>query len=494
MTCLRQFIILGLALMIGMLTPALAAQKESFDNKVVVIQIGEDSLSSKQGFGYISRIMKQASEDKARAIIFDLNTPGGLAWETSELMMNLLKSTDIATYAFVNNKAISAGALISVACDTIYMSPGSSIGAAGVVSSMGEEMDPMMRKKVDSAFGAITRSVVEEKGHNVELVKSMMIPSEEDREFGTVKLPKGELLSLSAKQAASLDENGNPLLAKGIVSSVDELLKQENIDAPVVYANPTAFERIAFWIAWISPILILAGMAGIYLEFKTPGFGIGGIIAIVAFGLFFFGNNIAGNLAGYEMVALFVLGVILLLVELFFVPGTLIAGITGIALILISLFGGMISGADLDYIVTTGDWSMESLFHVGVMPLLRLSIGLFGAAIVIMILMRYLPETRMFRRFSNDVVSGGQNEGEAVATASALENGAYGIALTELKPNGKALFNGNTFEVFSRQGILPKGTPLRVIEKRSFDFVVEKSEIRDSDILAADETDENGLN
>lgn len=468
-----------LALLAFLALPQLSradSSKSDYKNEVVVIQVGEDSLASKQGFGYISRIVKQATRDKARAIVFDLNTPGGLAWETGGLMSEVLRSVDIPTYAFVNSRAVSAGALLAVSCDAIYMAPGSMIGAAGVVNSTGEDLGEMMQKKVDSAFSAMTRAVVEEKGHNVELVKSMMIPSDKEKQFGSVKLEKGELLSLSAQQATSLDEHGNRLLAKGIVSSVDDLLKAERIEAPVVYANPTAFEQIALWIAWASPVLILLGVGGIYLEFKTPGFGIGGIVAIIAFGLFFFGNNIAGNLAGYEMIGLFVLGICLLLVELFVIPGTFVAGILGVLMMLVALFGGMLSGAELDYIVTKDDWSFDSLFSLAVLPLFRLSIGLFGAAILIMVLMRYLPETGIFRRFANEVISGGEDDGEAVATASVLNPGARGEALTELKPNGKALFNGDIFEVFSRGGVLPKGTPLRVIEKRSFDFVVEKDE------------------
>lgn len=491
MTRLRTLILFPLLVLLSCLLPAKAAPDMDFAGKVVVIEIGEDSLMSKQGFGYISRIFDRASEQKARAVVFDLNTPGGFAWETSELMMQLLQSHDVPTYAYVR-KAISAGALIAVSCDTIYMAPGSMIGAAGIVNGDGSEMDDMMRKKADSAFSAITRSVVEEKGHNPELVRSMMIPTNKKKQFGDVLLPKGELLSLTANQAVSVDTDGKPLLAKGIAPSIDDMLKAESIDAAVVVAQPTVFEQIAFWIAFASPLLILLGIGGIYMEFKTPGFGIGGIVAIIAFGLFFFGNNIAGNLAGYEMAALFVLGLILIIVEVFVIPGTLIAGIVGVIFMLVALFGGMLSGFELDYIITTNDWSFDSLFGLAVWPLFRLSLGLLGAAILIMVLMRYLPETGVFRRFANAVISGGEDDGEAVATAGPLAAGAYGIALTELKPNGKALFNGETFEVFSRDGILPKGTPLRVLEKRSFDFVVEQAPHRDTEPERSSAADDDG--
>lgn len=111
----------------------------------------------------------------------------------------------------------------------------------------------------------------------------MMIPSDQEQQFGPVKLEKGALLTLTGKEAAARLEDGRPLLAQGTASSVTDLLAQEKVNAPVVTAEPTAFERIGLWIAWASPILILLGIGGIYMEFKTPGFGIGGIVAIAAF-------------------------------------------------------------------------------------------------------------------------------------------------------------------------------------------------------------------
>ena len=243
--------------------PFRAAAEETFRDRVVVIPVGEDSLTSKQSFGFMNRILKRAQEEQARAVVFDLNTPGGLAWETSEMMMKSIQPLTIPTYAYVNPRAMSAGALISAACDKIYMAPVSSIGAAGIITSSGEEMDPVMRKKAESAFWAFTRSVVTEKGYRPEVVKAMMIPSDQEQQFGPVKLEKGALLTLTGKEAAARLEDGRPLLAQGTASSVTDLLAQEKVNAPVVTAEPTAFERIGLWIAWASPIMILLGIGGI---------------------------------------------------------------------------------------------------------------------------------------------------------------------------------------------------------------------------------------
>lgn len=458
-----------LALFTG--SPFRAAAEESFRDRVVVIPVGEDSLTSKQSFGFMNRILKRAQEEQARAVVFDLNTPGGLAWETSEMMMKSIQPLTIPTYAYVNPKAMSAGALISAACDKIYMAPVSSIGAAGIITSSGEEMDPVMRKKAESAFWAFTRSVVTEKGYRPEVVKAMMIPSDQEQQFGPVKLEKGALLTLTGKEAATRLEDGKPLLAQGTASSVTDLLAQEKVDAPTVTAEPTAFERIGLWIAWASPVLILLGIGGIYMEFKTPGFGIGGIVAIAAFALFFFGNNIAGNLAGYETAALLILGVVLLCVEFFVIPGTFIAAIAGGICIFLALFGGMISSWEWDHIIRDGQWDdVNTLAMVLGIPLLKLALGLTGGAILIAVLMKYLPDSILMRRVTNATVSGGPT-GEAV-NIPRVQIGDRGNAVTELKPNGKAMIHGEICEVFSRQGILIKGTPVRVVDIRPFDLVV----------------------
>mgnify|MGYP000755092886 FL=1 len=462
-----------LALFAG--APFRAAAEESFRDKVVLIPVGEDALTSKQSFGFMTRILERAQKEQARAVVFEMNTPGGLAWETSEMMMKSIQPLTIPTYAYVNPKAMSAGALISAACDKIYMAPVSSIGAAGIITSSGEEMDPVMRKKAESAFWAFTRSVVTEKGYRPEVIKAMMIPSEEVQEFGPVKLEKGALLTLTGKEAATRLDDGKPLLAQGTATSVADLLAQEKVDAPVVTAVPTAFEKIGLWIAWASPLLILLGIGGIYMEFKTPGFGIGGIVAIAAFALFFFGNNIAGNLAGYETAALLVLGVILLCVEFFVIPGTFIAAIAGGICIFLALFGGMISSWEWDNVIRGGQWEdFNTVALVLGVPLLKLVLGLTGGAIVITILMKYLPDSVLMRRVTNATVSGGP-AGEAVSITR-VQVGDRGNAVTELKPNGKAMINGEICEVFSRQGILIKGTPVRVVDIRPFDLVVVRDE------------------
>ncbi len=453
------------------LNPLLASQG-SYKDQVVLIQVGEDSLSSKQSFGFMTRVLKKAQEEQAKAIVFEMNTPGGLAWETSEMMMKTLQPLNIPTYAFVNTKAMSAGALISAACDKIYMAPVSSIGAAGIINGTGEEMEPMMRKKAESAFWSFTRSVVTEKGHRPEVIQAMMIPSEHEKKFGSVTLEKGELLTLTGKEAVMIMPDGKPLLAHGTAKDVKDLLAQEKIDPKhIIEAKPTGFEKIGLWIAWASPLLILLGVGGIYLEMKTPGFGIGGIVAIAAFGLFFFGNNVAGNLAGYETVGLLILGIVLLCIEFFVIPGTFVAGLGGALCIVAALFGGMISTWEWEHIFKDGNWkNYDQLCSVIGPPLFKLALGLVGSCVLIILMMKYLPDTALMRGISNEQTSGGA-AGEAVKMVK-VQCGDTGTTLTDLRPNGKALINGEICEVYSGQGLLGKGVRVRVEAVRPFDYVV----------------------
>ncbi|MBT9450132.1 hypothetical protein ICN84_08600 [Akkermansia glycaniphila] len=450
-------------------------KEESYEGKVVVIEVGENSLANAQSFQFMKRTLERAENEGARAVVFELNTPGGLAWETSDLMMKTMQQLHIPAYAFVNTHAISAGALVASACDRIYMAPVSSIGAAGIVSGDGEEIEPMMRRKVESAFDSFVRSVVTKKGHNPAVIRAMMIPSKEERKFGEVTVEPDALLTLTGEEAVSKDEQGKPILAAGIAKSVEDLLKQENNGNPVVNAEPTGFEQIAMWLAMISPLLILIGMAGIFIEFKTPGFGIGGIAAIVAFSLFFFGNNVAGNLAGYEMVALFVLGIALIIVEFATGGSFIVFGIAGVVCVLVALFGGMLSTIDVEHLLDNPSAGWSDYAAVAAGPAFKLALGCVGGAVVILLLMRYLPDLPLFNRLSNATASGGP-AGSAV-TLDEVAVDTVGVTTTELKPSGKALIDGKLCEVSSIGGVIPIGTPVCVVGHSAFGLLVAPVEL-----------------
>lgn len=465
------------------------AKEENFAGKVVQIDIGKDDLANSQSYAFMRRVISKAEEEKAVALVLNLHTPGGLAFETGELMVADLLPLSIPTYAYVNTQAMSAGALITAACKKIYVAPVSVIGAAALVSSTGEEIEQTMRKKLESYFSGTMRSVVTKNGHNPDVYKAMMMPADEDRVFGTVTLKKGDLLTLTGEEAVQMVD-GKPLLAVGIATSVEELLKQENIAEPLVKATPTGFETIAWWLAWASPVLILLGIGGIYLEFKTPGFGVGGVVAIVAFALFFFGNNIAGNLAGYEMIGLFIVGVILICVEIFILPGFIVFGAIGVICIISALFGGMIDVISLEKLFSEGGFTVDNFMEMSSRPLLNLALGLIGGVILVGVMMKYLPELAIFRGFVNSDTSGGDNETEPVVQKPRLKAGDRGITVTELRPGGEARFGDYQYQVVSRGGLLLKGIKVRVVRMDSFNAIVEEDNGESTKIATNSDNDE----
>ncbi|NIP93732.1 MAG: hypothetical protein GWO24_09845 [Akkermansiaceae bacterium] len=445
-------------------------KEESFQGKIVVVKIGESDLVNTQSFKFWRRMLRRSEDEKAVAVIFDIDTPGGYAFKTKEMMTEITR-LKVPSFAFVNEDALSAGALVSVATDGIYMNPDSLIGAAGLVSSTGE-IEEMMRKKLHSVFEAHVRSVAEKKGYDPELIRAMMIPDEKrDRVFGEVVVKKGELLTLTASEATSA-RDGKPLLAKGIVTTVEELAEREGLrGVEIVRAEPTPFEKFAWWVAKYSFLLILVGMGAAYAEMKAPGFGIGGAISLAAFGIFFFGNYVAGNLAGYEMVALFVLGIILILVEIFLIPGTGITGIAGAVCIVAALLFGMVDK------VEWGDWKVGE-FTGGLLDLLRgpvlsLSSGLLGGSILILILMRFLPDVPVFKFLMVEKeLAGGASLPETADAGHEERIGWTGETLTDLRPAGKAQFGTESIDVVAEGAYIAKGTRVRILEEDGMRVVV----------------------
>ena len=452
-------------------------EEESFKDKLVVLRVGREDLVNKQSFKFWRRMLRRAEDEGARAVVFDLDTPGGYAYETKEIMSEITR-LKIPSYAFVNENAISAGALMSVATDGIYMSPEGTIGAAGLVSGGGGEIEEMMRKKLHSVFEAQIRSVAERKGYDPELIRAMMIPEERDRVFGPVVVKAGELLTLTATEATSL-RDGAPLLAKGVVGSIEEIVKLEGMEGvTIVRAEPTPFEGFAWWVSRWSFVLILVGMAAAYAELKAPGFGVGGIISLLAFGMFFFGNYMAGNLANYELVALFILGLVLLAVEILIIPGTGVTGILGVLCMLAALLLGPVDKIDWN------DWRggefAGSLVDLLRGPALTLGLGLMGGCLLILALMRLLPDTPVLRTFiQKQELAGGASLGdEAAVVGSEQRVGWTGESMTDLRPAGKATFSGQELDVVADGAFIRKGARVRVLKQDGMKVVV--AEIRDN--------------
>ncbi len=445
------------------------AEEESYEGRIVLIKVGQKDLMVGQSFKFWERTLERAEAEGAKAVIFDLDTPGGLAFPTKELM-SIIANLDIPTRAYVNPSALSAGALISVATDKIYMKPGSVIGSAGIINGSGQGMDETARAKVESFFDAHVRWIAEKQGHDPEVIRGMMIRRDEDRTYGDVTVEKGGLLALNSADAVKIQENG-PLLAEAEVDSLTQLLLREGWEEDLmVEATPSGFEKLAWWVASVSGLLIMVGLAGGYFELKTPGFGLGGIVSLAAFTIFFFGNYLAGNLAGYELVAVFVLGLVLIAVEIFIIPGFGLPGITGLIMVVGSLIFSMVDGAvwrGYDF----GSRGFTGFFDALSGPALQLSLGIFGSIILLYLIMKFLPQLGFMKKVMLPETQS-TGTGMNVAGETSHRVGATGTALTDLRPAGKVLIEGEELDVCADDQFIPKGEAIRIISEDGMGVVV----------------------
>lgn len=454
-----------------------------YTGKVVVIPVGEDDLITPARFEFMTRTLERCTEENAEAVIFDLDTPGGLAWDTTNLMMKDLQKLTPRSFAYVNPRALSAGAMIAIATDAIYMAPASSTGAATPVYSTGMEMGDAERAKMNSAIMSMARTVAKEKGHDFRVIEAMI---DSDRELvvnGEVLCAKGEILTLDAEQAV-LRVDGRPLFAKAIVRTLDEIKQAEGLKGSTITAEPTGFEQIAIWVTKYAAILILIGVAAGYLEMQTPGFGIPGFISLLAFGLFFFGHYVAGSLVGNEaavVAGIFVLGVALLVVELIIFPGTLVPGITGFFFVMIALVYSM-SGWDAALPPEAapgsgaeGAWpAFDFNLATYATGLRNFALGVIGAGVLILVMIRYMPELRPFRRLVLDSAAGGTLETTpAMTSARSVKTGDEGIARSALRPCGTIEIAQRQMEATAEADYIQSGTRVRVREVQGSRIIVE---------------------
>jgi membrane-bound serine protease (ClpP class) len=415
---------------------------------------------------FLRRAEKAAENNQASAIVFEMNTYGGRL-DSAEEITSVLNHATIPTYTYINSNAGSAGSVIALATQHIYMAPVSAIGAAAPILPTGEDLPLTAREKTISYWTALIRSSAMKNGHNPDVGEAFMNKDKEVKIGDRVIHPKGAVLTLSAQEATE-KISGKPLLADGIADSVADVAQKAGLKGQIVALHPTGFEQIAFWITALAPLLLLGGIIGAYLEFKIPGATLPGIVAACCFALFFLGHYLAG-LAGWEVFALFVLGVVLVIIEiLFFAHSTIVFGVVGVFLILASLLWAMIDR-----------YPGETFFPTGralAIPLLNLFLALIAAAIVITLLARYLPRTSIYRRFAlitsnppGPSLAGAPRE---FATALPLSPGTRGVSLSILRPSGKAQFADHIVDVITQGEFIPPNTPITVVHTDGMRVIV----------------------
>ena len=427
---------------------------------VVVVPL-RNEVSAAQFF-FLRRALKTAERQNASAFVIDMETFGGEVKAAIDQMDALLK-TGVPTFTYVNNKAISAGALIAIATQKIYMAPTAVIGAAAPVLAGGEDLSKTMTEKTVSTLSAMARAASQKNGHNADIAEAF-ISKEKQVKIGETVIDNAEsLLTLSADEAARVYD-GKPLLAVGIAGTLAQMLEQAGLRGTLERIEPTGFERLAFWITALAPLLLLGGIIGGYIEFKIPGFGIPGLISIICFGLFFLGHYLAG-LAGWEVAVCFAIGVALLIGEFIVHPGTILPGLAGVLLIVGALLYAMVDHWPSQPVWPTHDMLLR--------PLINLSMAIAAAALVIYLLANYLPRTAAYGRLvlNAEVPSGPGTTAPTLALRT--QPGVQGTARTTLRPSGKAEFGDELVDVVSQGEFIPAGAPVRIVHVEGTRVVVE---------------------
>lgn len=431
--------------------------------------------------GFVERICTEAKENKVDVVILDIDTFGGRVDAATEIVDSLAGLGDLKTVAFVTGEGWSAGALIALACKTIIMTPGSSIGSAEPRGgAMGEELTD---EKTISAIRAKFKAVAERNGHSVKLASAMVdkdielilvkinnrieiLTSEEweakDKKYKrkakshTILSPKGKLLNLTANEARDLG------LAKDVLETREELLEFLGMQgANVTDCRLLWSEVLVRFITHpiVSSLLLTIGFLGLIFELKIPGWGLSGTLGLIALALFFWGHYLVG-LANWIEIVLFLLGVGLLLIEIFVIPGFGITGVSGIVLIVVSLFMALIKHPfEIPHRELLGAFYIIAYAFV-----LSLVIAIAG--------LKWLPRSWVWRK----LVLVHTEEAAKGYTQAGLERfiGKQGNSVTPLRPTGKMEIDGEFLDAVTEGDFLDKGVLVKVVSASGNRIVVRR--------------------
>ena len=416
----------------------------------------------------IRRGLAEAEQQNAAAVVLVMDTPGGTLGAASDIVRSI-QAAKRPVYTLVEKDAFSAGAIIALSTKAIYMAPGSVIGDALpiMMSPFGgvQEMPASVEEKAVSAVSALVRSAAQEAGHDPELAEKMVRRETEFKIGDEVICPAGRLLTLTADEAARPGKDGKPLLSAGMAANVSVVLQNLSLAGrPIIEMQITSTEKIARLIAGAAPILMMLGFLGIYIEIKTPGFGLPGILGAACLALFFWGHHIAG-LAGMEDLLIFALGIILILVEIFLIPGFGFTGVFGIALVLVSLIGAMTR------IVPGGTWL--PVWDDLQTPIFQTGVALVGTGALALLLGRFLPESQLFRKITLRAENTAA-DGYTAAPDTTPWIGKSGTTLTALHPAGAARVEGQRLDVVTAGEFIEAGVAVKVTEAHGSRIVVRK--------------------
>ncbi len=403
---------------------------------------------------YVKLALDHAEKSKAEIIIIDMDTFGGALNDAKEIVDRIM-DVKVPVWVFINSDAASAGALISIACDSIYMAPGATIGAATVVDGSGAAAPD----KYQSYMRSIMRSTAEENGRDPRIAEGMV---DETIVVDSVK-QAGKVITFTTSEAI---ENG---YCEAKVESIEDILKRNSIESYELetYQLGATEKIIAIFLnPFISGILILVIIGGIYFELQTPGVGFPLIAALVALVLYLVPYYLNGLAEYWEIIALFV-GVLLIIAEIFVIPGFGVAGIAGISLTVISMILIMLNNDFFNFeFVPLGDIIVASFATLG---------GLAGGILLLFFGGAKLTQTKAFQRIAlGDTQE--VKDGYSVNTFNANLLGHKGKAYTILRPSGKVIINEQIYDAFTRGDYVEKGEAIEVIGAEGVTLKVKRIE------------------
>lgn len=421
----------------------------------------------------VSQAFAEADSVKADVFLIHMNTYGGTVVDADSIRTRILQS-NIPVYVFIDNNAASAGALISIACDGIYMRPGGSIGAATVVNQTGAAMPD----KYQSYMRSTMRATAEAHGKDTTItaagdtiidwfrdpkIAEAMV---DERIFIEGVSDTGQVLTFTPSEAM---ENG---FCEGTAETIDEVLQQVGIaDYELFEYEPTFIEKIIGFLVhpMVSGLLIMAIVGGIYFEMQSPGIGFPLGIAILAALLYFMPLYLEG-LAEHWEIALFIVGLILIAVEIFVIPGFGVAGALGIVFVFVGLVLSLIDNVNFDF---------EGVQMEGVgKAIATVVIGIFSGFVLALYLGKrmFTAEHGWFKNFALNTVQH-VNDGFVSVNTTLFElKGKKGIAQTVLRPGGKINIEGEVYDAIAVTGFIDKDEKIVVTKVEATQLYVELDE------------------
>lgn len=425
---------------------------EKIENKIYLYSIESEIFPA--AWRKTKRAVEKAEEENCSHIILKLNTYGGLVNIADSIRTKLMNAKP-TTIVFIDNNAASAGALISIACDSIYMSKGAQIGAATVVNQTGEKLPD----KYQSYMRATMRSTAEVKNRNPKIAEAMV---DESIEIEGI-IAKDKILTFTTKEA--IDNK----FCEGEFNSINEIKAHLNIsDAETIeYKEDTTEKIISFLLnPAVTSVLLMMIIGGIYFELQTPGVGFPILAAFIGAILYFAPNYIEGLAANWE-ICLFILGIVFLALEIFAFPGFGFFGVLGIAALITGLTLSLLQNDFFDFTFAPVTDVIGALITVCVPILLLLTLMLFYG--------QNLLENPIFKRLALQEVQDAK-EGYTVEQTNLGEHkGKTGIAYTVLRPSGKVKIDDRIYDAITDGNWIEPNTSIIVEGYKGSYLIVDKA-------------------